>query len=359
MSVIKSSMREIPTFPFSSADKEFMLKNAKGMSVHEINDKLEEKHNPRQIKDFCKNHKIKLRHLSVQEQRRQRLQVNIDFFKTWSPNMAYVFGLWCADGCIMSDERFGIHKFQISLHKNDEDLLEDVITVMGGNPEDIQRFIYPRRNIYNVAFTNTEIYNDIINLGGKERKSNDMHLPHVPDEYFWDFLRGMSDGDGSVDRTGKIWTLTNNKFMCAEIKEKIKEKTGIELKTYGIKNHAHTVLIRTTTWRDWEIIYHKFYDNINDSDNCLFMKRKKRFVPGQNIRPRVEKEERKKIYERILNGEDAEKIRKEEYFFMTESNFYNRLLNHAFEENGGDFELLKKTKRKRYKKRRRANERKI
>lgn len=42
------------------------------------------------------------------------------------------------------------------------------------------------------------IYNDIIKLGGKERKSLDVKFPHIPRKLIPDFIRGLWDGDGSI-----------------------------------------------------------------------------------------------------------------------------------------------------------------
>lgn len=54
------------------------------------------------------------------------------------------------------------------------------------------------RNICTFAIYSKTIYDDIIKLGGKERKSLDLKFPNVPKKYLPDFIRGLWDGDGSV-----------------------------------------------------------------------------------------------------------------------------------------------------------------
>jgi len=43
-----------------------------------------------------------------------------------------------------------------------------------------------------------EMCNDLRALGFNTRKTKNLSVPHVPDKYFKDFLRGYFDGDGNV-----------------------------------------------------------------------------------------------------------------------------------------------------------------
>ena len=49
--------------------------------------------------------------------------VNKDFFKTWSPNMAYILGFFAADGYITVNRRGG--QFWC-IQINDKELLEEI-----------------------------------------------------------------------------------------------------------------------------------------------------------------------------------------------------------------------------------------
>jgi len=122
----------------------------------------------------------------------RKYKVNHNFFKKWSHNMAYVFGLWFADGSIVKTKTGG-RVFDITLHKNDRHSLENVLKAMKSN--------YPVRKNRNCCFiqiNSKTIVKDIIKIGGKYRKSLDCNFPYVPKKYLPDFIRGEFDGDGSI-----------------------------------------------------------------------------------------------------------------------------------------------------------------
>jgi len=54
-----------------------------------------------------------------------RRQVNRDFFKNWSPHMAYVLGFLYADGCII-DARKSSRSCYIKFSNNDKELLDQI-----------------------------------------------------------------------------------------------------------------------------------------------------------------------------------------------------------------------------------------
>ena len=90
-------------------------------------------------------------------------RVNDNYFKKWSHNMAYILGLWFSDGCITSKSVFAI-----TLHERDRKLLQDVLAEMASN-----HVVTKNRRCSVIRINSADIYNDIIKLGGKERKSLD------------------------------------------------------------------------------------------------------------------------------------------------------------------------------------------
>jgi hypothetical protein len=58
---------------------------------------------------------------------RVRGGVNVDFFKKWSPEMAYVLGYFCADGCMFKNS--GGSKY-IAFASIDRNLLGKIKTVL-------------------------------------------------------------------------------------------------------------------------------------------------------------------------------------------------------------------------------------
>jgi len=120
-------------------------------------------------------------------------RVNDNYFKKWSHNMAYILGLWFSDGCITSKSVFAI-----TLHERDRKLLQDVLAEMASN-----HVVTKNRRCSVIRINSADIYNDIIKLGGKERKSLDCRFPNVPSEYLPGFIRGLWDGDGCI--TNSKW----------------------------------------------------------------------------------------------------------------------------------------------------------
>lgn len=117
-------------------------------------------------------------------------KINDDYFKTWSPNMAYFLGFWFSDGCITDNNIFSMH-----LHKRDKYILEQFSKKMRS---DYPLYSSLSGKYWSFRIRSKEIYNDIIRLGGKERKSLDVKFPKIPKKYLPDFIRGLWDGDGTI-----------------------------------------------------------------------------------------------------------------------------------------------------------------
>lgn len=138
--------------------------------------------------------------------------------------MAYIFGLWCADGCIYNGKIF-----DITLHKKDKYLLKKVAEELDykGNLYD-----YVDRQASHINFSCITIYNDLIALGGKETKSLDLPFPEIPEEYLADFVRGYFDGDGCImrlknNRVNSTFTCGNKQFLI-ELLQVLKKYAGVE-----------------------------------------------------------------------------------------------------------------------------------
>lgn len=135
-------------------------------------------------------------------------EFNQDFFKTWSREMAYVLGFTCADGSINVDDTHKDICWRVS--QKDKDVLEILSRVMN-----IKKPIRDYNTQYGgstrpcsvITISSEETCKDLVNLGVVPRKSYEDYLVTVPDEYFFHFLRGFTDGDGSVS------VAKNNKFI--------------------------------------------------------------------------------------------------------------------------------------------------
>ena len=135
-----------------------------------------------------------------------RKRINEDFFKSWSPAMAYVLGLIFADGAI-EDVRLSSRTCYLHIASKDRPFLEQVRKVLSSEHNIYRRMPgkisikgkeYIRKDVYSLRIGSKIIYQDLINLGLTPRKSLKMKLPEIPKEHFRFFLRGYFDGDGNI-----------------------------------------------------------------------------------------------------------------------------------------------------------------
>ncbi|MCK5285771.1 MAG: hypothetical protein KAJ58_00920 [Candidatus Pacebacteria bacterium] len=123
-------------------------------------------------------------------------KVNVDFFKKWSPKMAYVLGFFMADGSIDINPR-GSHYLSIQIC--DKELLESIKKTLESNHKiSVRKGFGNESDKYRLQIGRKEMFEDLQKLGVNQQKSHTMEMPKVPKKYFGDFVRGYFDGDGNV-----------------------------------------------------------------------------------------------------------------------------------------------------------------
>lgn len=187
--------------------QEILLTQSKSKTLSEWILYFDNLYTKNEIYGFCRYNKLQLMKISSEELSKKnsnnarKYHINQDYFKTWSHNMAYVLGLWYADGCIYSNKMF-----DITLHAKDKYILKKVAEELKYEGPICD---YVDRQAAKINFSCVVIYKDIVALGGMEQKSNKMLFPTVPKEFLPDFIRGYFDGDGSIMR------LKNNRLNSA------------------------------------------------------------------------------------------------------------------------------------------------
>lgn len=220
--------------PILPEHKEILLTQSESKTLPEWVNYFDNIYTKSQIYSYCYHNGLIIKKLSkselskVQSQNARKWHINENYFKTWSSNMAYVLGLWFADGCI-----YGSKMFDITLHAKDKYILKQIAKELEyeGNLYD-----YVDRQAARLNFSCVVIYNDIISLGGTENKSNTIEFPNVPEEYLSDFIRGYFDGDGSIilmknNRLNSTFTSGSKKFLDSLLAI-LKQKAGIEGGSY-------------------------------------------------------------------------------------------------------------------------------
>jgi len=125
----------------------------------------------------------------------------------WSHNLAYGVGLMTTDGTLSVDGRHlectSKDKEQIENVRRSFDITASIKMKSAKKGED--------KKYYRVQWGDVVLYRFLLEIGLAPNKSLDIGRLHIPDTYFFDFLRGFYDGDGSFySYYDSRW---NNSFM--------------------------------------------------------------------------------------------------------------------------------------------------
>lgn len=264
--------------PILPEHKEILLTQSESKTLPEWHGFFEHQYSKNQIYSFCYHNKKAIKKISKAEQSRiqsenaRKYHINQDYFKTWSRNMAYILGLWYADGCI-----YGGKMFDITLHKKDKYILKKVA-------EELQYegslYDYVDRQAARLNFSCKVIYDDIISLGGTERKSLTVEFPDIPKEYLADFIRGYFDGDGCV------MNLKNNRlnsaFTCGS-RNFLESLLAILRKEAGIEGGSFDDSCSSLKFGKRDTIRLGNYIYKNDPELFLLRKKQKFFKEENNL----------------------------------------------------------------------------
>ena len=110
----------------------------------------------------------------------------------WSGDLAYAVGLLATDGCLYNDGR------HIDFTSQDTQLIKVFQNCLGiKNKIGLKIGSYSRRPCPHVQFGDVTFYRWLLTIGITPHKSKTIGEIKIPDKYFFDFLRGHFDGDGS------------------------------------------------------------------------------------------------------------------------------------------------------------------
>ncbi|MFL5657302.1 MAG: LAGLIDADG family homing endonuclease [Ktedonobacteraceae bacterium] len=117
---------------------------------------------------------------------------NEEFFHTWSDDLAWLLGLIWSDGCLKGDS--------VEIVSKDRDLIEAIVTLIG-QEEGVKK--RKDAEAWYVCFTSQEVADWLRSLGLTVAKSFSATFPALPPAYEAAFVRGLIDGDGSVDLSSR------------------------------------------------------------------------------------------------------------------------------------------------------------
>ena len=112
----------------------------------------------------------------------------------WSVDLAYAVGLIATDGCLSRDER------HLNLTSKDIDQIRTFKRCLGiKNKVGLKNSGFNKnKKYYNLQFGDVILYKFLTGIGLTPAKSKTLGSLKIPRKYFFDFLRGCFDGDGSI-----------------------------------------------------------------------------------------------------------------------------------------------------------------
>src|SRR5438093_1590760 len=119
---------------------------------------------------------------------------NRGFYRTkplaWNAQLAYALGLAATDGCLIGDGR------HVAIGSEDREQVEAFLRCIGRPNAHVSKD--RDKTYFRVQLGDVELYRFLGDAGLTPRKSLTLGPLSFPPEYFWDVLRGLIDGDGSV-----------------------------------------------------------------------------------------------------------------------------------------------------------------
>ena len=238
------------------------------------------------------------------------IEIDEDFFRHWSNEMAYVLGVIYTDGHINPGSKLDPSQKtttmspRLVIAQKEPELLLKVSKLMKCN----MKLRYKKKRgiagaLYVFDICSQKIYDDLTNFGLSPPKSKTIEFPNISQEYIHHFIRGCWDGDGSIffdqNRLVASYISGSKNFIERLVQELYKVgiyRLGKNFESdelwskfpegrFPLKIHkdkrANAFYIKVQTRKNMEKLFHCFYD---DADESVYLSRKYNvFVKGLNF----------------------------------------------------------------------------
>lgn len=230
-------------------------------------------------------------------------QKNKDYKIKWVPEFAYAIGLLTADGNLSKDGRhLEFTSNDIQLVKTFKKCMNLIDVKIGTKTSGFTDRRYPR-----IQFSNARLYKWLLKIGLMPNKSKTVSKLKIPDKYFFDFLRGYFDGDGSSysywdprwASSFMFYTVFSSGSLCylGWLKAKLKN-------LLKIKGHI------SPSRRAWQLKYAKkesriLFSKMYYKENLSCLKRKYKKLKAHLDTDNKETGRSLKLHERVLELADS------------------------------------------------------
>ena len=239
----------------------------------------------------------------------------------WSNDIAYLVGLITSDGCLIKG------KPKISFTNKDMELINAVKEITRKCIKEKEyKIVDLKHDCYSYSITSRKFYYFLEDIGLTPDKSLTIGKLDIPNKYFWSFLLGEIDGDGSIINNSNNINLeiySGSKIFLKYLKNKISDLCFDDCgKIYDTKDVYRLYFPYYQT----NYILQQCYSN---SNYCLTRKKEiydKYSTYVENIRKAVQKSkvcggEVKSTWSRKLNKKIAVDIIKE--YYETDNSYKN------------------------------------
>lgn len=204
-------------------------------------------------------------------------QKNKNYRVKWSPNLAYAIGLLTTDGNLSKDGR---HIILVSKDTEQLKNFRECLEITNKISSKYSSYT-GKKSCYHVQFSNVKLYNWLLDIGLKPNKTKSLGPLKIPNKYFFDFLRGHFDGDGSFyaywDLRWKSSFMFYTKFLSASkehilwLRSKIKKLLNINGVLEKIPQRSKSILYQLKyAKKESKKLFPKMYY----ANNIPFLKRK-------------------------------------------------------------------------------------
>ncbi len=171
--------------------------------------------------------------------------VDDDYFKKWSPIMAYILGYICADGSVAWDAQKGYYNLTITAAEKDKLHLEKIRGIMKSS----KPLLYGQStNSYRLIVNSQKLCRQLMGFGVVPRKSLILKFPKVHKKYLKDFIRGYVDGDGSLKFFSRkrspyfeLMICSGSKEFLTALRHTIYQQINIDSKLFKTGKHCYVL----------------------------------------------------------------------------------------------------------------------
>lgn len=162
-------------------------------------------------------------------------------------NHFYFLGLMLSDGWISKNNDIGIR-----LSIKDKQIIDDLIEFLDfkGKLHIVKSGL--GGNVCQFSFRSKVVQDFLNNHGVSSNKTLSENYKNIPDEYFYDFLRGFIDGDGNIYQ-GRISMYSGGPVLDS-IKEDLHRINNIETVFYKTQTKIKHLAIRSTEVKSKNVV---------------------------------------------------------------------------------------------------------